>query len=95
MNNNYKKTIYHIAVIAFMLPAIIFWALFAYSGSELEGFLSFTGFLLDGYRDAPQVAKDTFVTSIRYGSILFLAFLSILIIILQIGRGGKSDECVS
>lgn len=65
-----------------LMPAIIYWALFAYSGHDLQGLVSLLGFIIDGYRDADEEARDTFLNGLFYGSLiltLFLGFLSVLV----------------
>lgn len=71
--------------IAFVIPAIFFWSLYSYSGYSLEGFLSFSAFILHGYQIADEPARHIFARGLIYGYFGFMFILGVVMIILSFG----------
>ncbi|MDA0967629.1 MAG: hypothetical protein O2970_11835 [Proteobacteria bacterium] len=83
MNKNTLKILYQAFVLVFILPAIVFWVIFAFAGYSLGDFLSIFGFFLDGYRAASVESKDTFIKGIIIFTAVFTAFVMLIIFIIK------------
>ena len=75
---------------AFILPAIIFWGIFCYSGYSLSGFLTFTAFIMHGYQVADMEARHVFELWLIY---FYFGFLSIILMMMWfLGAAPEEDN---
>ena len=86
MSKKTLKTLYQIFVLVFILPAIVFWVIFACSGYDLGGFFSIFGFFLDGYRAAPVHDREVFVNGVYLFSLVYSIFITLILFIIKAGR---------
>jgi len=79
-------TLYQLFVLVFILPALVFWVIFACSGYDLGGFFSIFGFFIDGYRAATVHDREVFVRGIYLFSIVYSIFITFILYIIKQGR---------